>query len=232
MKFHRSAACAAWTALVLSGPALMAESPAPPMIVVGALYPGANATVVADTVAAPIEQQLHGLDGVIRLVSRAGDDGTYMLSVIFRPGIDLDQAKSAVQNRLALAHRRCPKASAAQATTLAAKQPIRAVVCLTSPMSRHEVAMMSGMANQLKNDLADPGRRCNYGSRRCRAAAADLARSRPTKRAGPLRPGCRETARKTGVGRWAQIRRHVDSAQSGSRAGADRSENRRCWKRH
>src|SRR5262249_298360 len=78
------------------------DKPLPTVTVTGS-YPGANAPVVADTVAAPIEQQGNGVEGMIYLASRSGNDGDYTLTVAFKPGTDLKLAQVLVQNRMALA---------------------------------------------------------------------------------------------------------------------------------
>ncbi|MFM8222368.1 MAG: efflux RND transporter permease subunit, partial [Planctomycetaceae bacterium] len=75
----------------------------PPTVEVSAVYPGANAQVVADTVAAPIEQQVNGVEAMVYMTSHSTNDGTYRLTVTFRPGTDLDLAQVMVQNRVALA---------------------------------------------------------------------------------------------------------------------------------
>src|SRR5215475_8575962 len=75
----------------------------PPSINVMCTYPGANAQVVADSVAAPIEQQVNGVEGMIYMVSQSNNDGTYQLTVTFRPGINLNFAQVLVQNRINLA---------------------------------------------------------------------------------------------------------------------------------
>src|SRR5580700_6247947 len=73
-----------------------------PVIVVEAFYPGANAQVVADTVAAPIEEQVNGVENMVHMVSRCTNDGRYTLLLGFQSGIDLDMRQVLVQNRVAL----------------------------------------------------------------------------------------------------------------------------------
>ena len=75
----------------------------PPTVEVSAVYPGANAQVVADTVAAPIEQQVNGVEDMLYMSSQCTNDGTYTLTVTFKLGIDLNMAQVLVQNRVALA---------------------------------------------------------------------------------------------------------------------------------
>src|ERR1700728_4012951 len=70
----------------------------PPTVEVAAVYPGANAQVVADTVAAPIEQQVNGVERMLYMSSQCTNDGSYTLTVTFRPGMDLNLAQIMVQN--------------------------------------------------------------------------------------------------------------------------------------
>ena len=76
---------------------------APPTVEVSASYPGANAQVVADTVAAPIEQQVNGVEGMMYMSSQCTNDGNYTLTVTFKPGSDLNISQVLVQNRESLA---------------------------------------------------------------------------------------------------------------------------------
>src|ERR1051326_1911140 len=75
----------------------------PPTVQVTALYPGANALTVRDTVAAPIEEQVSGVEGMMYMSSRCTNDGAYNLTVTFKLGIDSDMAQVLVQNRVSLA---------------------------------------------------------------------------------------------------------------------------------
>ena len=76
---------------------------APPTVLVTASYPGANAQTVRDTVAAPIEQQVSGVENMIYMSSQCTNDGTYILTVTFKLGMDSDMAQVLVQNRVSLA---------------------------------------------------------------------------------------------------------------------------------
>src|SRR6267143_3507613 len=72
----------------------------PPGVSVGISYPGASAQVVADTVAAPIEQQVTGVPGMLYMSSQCGNDGSYSLTVTFDLDTDLNIALVMVQNRV------------------------------------------------------------------------------------------------------------------------------------
>src|SRR5947209_4769253 len=75
----------------------------PPTVQVDCKYPGASAQVVAETVAAPIEQQVNGVEGMLYMSSQCTNDGSYNLTVTFKHGMDLNMAQVLVQNRTALA---------------------------------------------------------------------------------------------------------------------------------
>jgi multidrug efflux pump subunit AcrB len=75
----------------------------PPTVRVTTSYPGANAQVVADTVAAPIEQQVNGVEGMMYMSSQSSNDGSYTLDVTFQLGTDPNMAQVLVQNRVAIA---------------------------------------------------------------------------------------------------------------------------------
>src|SRR6516164_5404942 len=80
----------------------------PPMVRVTANYPGANAPVVADTIAAPIEQQVNGVEKMLYMTSQSNNDGSYTLDVTFEIGTDINMAQVLVQNRVAVAEPSLP----------------------------------------------------------------------------------------------------------------------------
>ena len=82
----------------------------PPTVHVACVYPGANAKVVADTVAAPIEQQVIGVEDMLYMSSQCTNDGAYSLTITFKLGTDLDMAQVRVQNRVAMAVPNLPEA--------------------------------------------------------------------------------------------------------------------------
>ena len=81
----------------------------PPTVTVTATYPGASAETVAETVAAPIEQEINGVDGMLYQSSQSTGDGRLTITVTFKQGSDLDGAQVLVQNRVAIATPRLPE---------------------------------------------------------------------------------------------------------------------------
>src|SRR6201984_2574590 len=72
----------------------------PPSIIVMCNYPGADARVVAESVAAPIEQQVNGVEDMLYMVSQSNNDGSYTLTVIFKPGVNLNFPQVPLQNSI------------------------------------------------------------------------------------------------------------------------------------
>src|SRR5258708_17814491 len=95
----------------------------PPGISISITYPGASAKVVADTVAAPIEQSVNGVPGMLYMSSQMGNDGTYTLTVTFDIGTDLNTALVMVQNRVTLAIPQLPNSVQKQGITIKTKTP-------------------------------------------------------------------------------------------------------------
>src|SRR5262245_34827756 len=75
----------------------------PPTVQIDCNYPGASAQVVAESVAAPIEQQVNGVEDMLYMSSQCTNDGSYTLTVTFKLGVDLNLAQVLVQNRVNLA---------------------------------------------------------------------------------------------------------------------------------
>src|SRR5436309_5043936 len=96
---------------------------APPTISVTATYPGANAKVVADTVATPIEQEVTGVENMIYMSSRCTNDGQMTLDVTFALGTNLDMAQVLVQNRVKVAEAKLPEEVKRQGVTTKKKSP-------------------------------------------------------------------------------------------------------------
>ena len=82
---------------------------APPTVVVTASYPGATPEVIAETVAAPLEQEINGVENMIYMSSQSSADGALSVTVTFKLGTDLDTAQVLVQNRVSIALPRLPE---------------------------------------------------------------------------------------------------------------------------
>src|SRR3954462_5580121 len=107
---------------------------APPTVEVFGIYPGANAQVVADTVAAPIEQQVNGVEGMMYMSSQCTNDGTYTLTVTFKLGTNINMAQILVQNRVAMAQPTLPDLVQRRGVSVKKKSPsILMIVNLYSP---------------------------------------------------------------------------------------------------
>lgn len=105
--FLAAALCFASSACQL--PATAEPKPRDPLVVVAtASYPGANCQVVADTIAAPIEQQINGAEGLLRIESEAKNDGSYSVRVLFDSKTDPQAAVKAIEKRIALAEPALP----------------------------------------------------------------------------------------------------------------------------
>ena len=128
----------------------------PPTVEVKATYPGANAAVVAETVAAPIEQEVIGVENMIYMSSVSAGDGSYTLTVTFEVGTDLDMANILVQNRVTLAEPKLPEEVKRQGVNTKKKSSnIILIASLFSPDDRFDELYMSNYATlRLRDTLS------------------------------------------------------------------------------
>src|SRR5688572_27511769 len=128
----------------------------PPTVQVSCFYPGASAKVVAETVAAPIEQQVVGVERMLYMSSQCTNDGGYNLTVTFEVGTDLDMAQVLVQNRVNLAVPSLPPEVKATGVRVRKKSPsILVVVNLVSPEGTYDQLHLSNYATiRIRDQLA------------------------------------------------------------------------------
>jgi hydrophobe/amphiphile efflux-1 (HAE1) family protein len=117
---------------------------APPTINIAGQYPGASSEAVAETVVAPIEQQINGVEGMIYISSNSNADGRFSIAVTFEIGTNLDTAQVQVQNRVAIAQPRLPQTV----------QQVGVTVTKSSPDKSRDELFISNYANiQIKDAL-------------------------------------------------------------------------------
>ncbi len=111
----------------------------PPSVIVRASYPGANPTVISDTVAAPLEQEIVGVEDMLYMSSQASIDGNLTLTVTFKIGTDIDRAQVQVQNRVSQATARLPEeVRKLGVSTVKSSPSLMMLVHLVSPDNRHD----------------------------------------------------------------------------------------------
>src|SRR5947209_7540451 len=128
----------------------------PPSIIVSCNYPGADAHVVAEAVAAPIEQQVNGVEDMMYMVSQSNNDGSYTLTVTFRPGVNLNFAQVLVQNRINLALPLLPDVVKQAGVTTRKRNPdILQVIAIYSPTGRYDQLYLSNFATiKVRDELS------------------------------------------------------------------------------
>jgi HAE1 family hydrophobic/amphiphilic exporter-1 len=154
-------ACVVSIVIVIAGTVTLGTLPiaqyppiTPPTVEVSASYPGANARVVAETVAAPIEQQVNGVEDMIYMSSTSASDGSYTLTVTFEVGTNLDMAQVLVQNRVKLAEPNLPEEVTRQGVNTKKKSSnIILFISLFSPDGQYDELFLSNYATLRIRDV-------------------------------------------------------------------------------
>ncbi len=121
---------------------------APPTVQVTAIYPGADAVTVAETVATPIEEQVNGVEGMLYMTSTCSSDGSMALSVFFEVGTDLDMANVLVQNRVSAAEPKLPEEVKRQGVLVKKKSSeITLAVGLSASGDSYDALFLNNYAN-------------------------------------------------------------------------------------
>ncbi len=126
----------------------------PPTVEVSTNYPGASASVIAETVAFPIEEQVNGVEDMIYMSSKSSDDGSMSLTVTFAVGTDIDMATVLVQNRVAMAEPKLPEEVKREGVTTKKKATaIVLMVNMISPDGRFDDIYLSNYINTRIKDV-------------------------------------------------------------------------------
>ncbi|MDE5553648.1 MAG: efflux RND transporter permease subunit, partial [Muribaculaceae bacterium] len=129
----------------------------PPTVQVSAVYPGADAKTVAETVGVPIEEQVNGVEGMMYMSSNSGSDGSYGLTITFETGTDIDEATVKVQNRVALAEPTLPNSVKQQGVSVMSRSTniIMFVALETDMPERYDALYLTNYAKlNIVNELA------------------------------------------------------------------------------
>jgi len=134
----------------------VAEYPdiAPPTVNITATYPGASAEVIAETVATPIELEVNGVDDMLYIESQSTGDGRLSINVVFKPGVNIDQAQVLVQNRVAVAQPRLPEDVQRLGIVVRKASPdLMMVVHMSSPDGSRDQQYISNYATLYVKDV-------------------------------------------------------------------------------
>ena len=140
---------------VFSLPVAQYPEVTPPTVLVTAVYPGANAQTVRNTVAAPIEEQVSGVENMMYMSSQCTNDGAYNLTVTFRLGMNTDMAQVLVQNRVSLAQPVIPPLVQNEGISVKKMSPnTLMIVNLISPDGQYDSTFLSNYATiYIKDEL-------------------------------------------------------------------------------
>jgi hydrophobe/amphiphile efflux-1 (HAE1) family protein len=146
--------CGALTAFTL--PISQYPPVTPPTIQVDCAYPGSSSKIVSETIAAPIEQRVNGVERMLYMTSQSTADGSYTLTIAFEPGTNLDMAQVMVQNRVNLALPELPEVVRATGVTTRKRSPeILLTISVNSPDGRYDQLYLSNYAlTHIKDDLS------------------------------------------------------------------------------
>lgn len=156
-------ACVLSIAITLAGAIALFTLPlaqfppiSPPNVSVSCVYPGASAKDVAGSVAAPIEQEVNGVEGMLYMSSSCTNDGSYNLSVTFKHGIDLNMAQVLVQNRVSLALPKLPDVIKQTGVMVRKRAPdVLMGIAITSPNATYDQLYLSNFTvTRIKDELA------------------------------------------------------------------------------
>jgi len=124
-----------------------------PALAIATTYPGANARVLQEAVAAPIEQQLTGLEGLVHTFTSCANGGELLMTLVFQKGTDLNLAQVQVQNRVSLAMPVLPDEVKDRGLSVKKRGSLLLGVALTSPDGSRDPALLSQLAGDLRDEL-------------------------------------------------------------------------------
>ncbi len=133
---------------MLSRPIAQYPDVVPPQIVVTAFYPGGNAQIVSETVAAPIELEINGVEDLLYIESQCTNDGSMRLTATFKNGTDPDKAQVLVQNRVAIATNKLPEE--VRRIGVVCKKQSSAILLVVSLFSENDPSTGEPKQNQLE----------------------------------------------------------------------------------